>query len=621
MTWLRSFALAAVAAATLGAETIHLKTRDLEPEPDRYAYLSQPLKRRVAGSSHYVLQFTGPVTAERFGELRKRGITVTSYLPNSAVVIAAPDDFSVDGLPVRWVGRLEWPDKISPLIAKAGHIRKPQTYIIEFHADVAIEEARAIVREHGLGIIENPDLNPHHLLVTAWPGDLSRLASWDEVAYIFPASHELTAHERVYPCAGAVVQQAAVAQFATVGPGWPYSSTNGLVLGYVFSHLTAKLPSSTSQSEIRRAFNEWAKYIMLNWVQGTDSQAPQTVNILFAQGAHGDAYPFDSSGKVLAHTFYPAPPNPESIAGDLHLNDDERWQVGANIDLYSVVLHETGHALGLGHSDQPGDVMYPYYRLQTHLSDRDIETVRSLYPARDPSATNQATSPSHPTQPSPPSPPPAAAPLALTVTAPAAVSTTTASTVAISGTTTGGTGAVRVTWSTDGGFIGTAFGSATWLISAAPLSVGANSITITASDSAGHLATQQISVTRQQPAPSSPSPAPPSPPNPAPPTSPSPQPPGSPGDTTPPSLLVTYPASTIFSTTGSTITLKGLATDNVSVTSVTWSSSTGTSGVATGTTLWAAKDLPLVVGNNVITVKAFDAAGNYAWRAIIIVRQ
>ena len=34
------------------------------------------------------------------------------------------------------------------------------------------------------------------------------------------------------------------------------------------------------------------------------------------------------TGGVLAHTFYPAAPNPEPIAGDMHLDNDENWNAG-----------------------------------------------------------------------------------------------------------------------------------------------------------------------------------------------------------------------------------------------------------------------------------------------------
>ena len=68
------------------------------------------------------------------------------------------------------------------------------------------------------------------------------------------------------------------------------------------------------------------------------------------------------------------------------------------------------------------------------------------------------------------------------------------------------------------------------------------------------------------------------------------------------------------------MTITGTAADNVAVTAVKWSNSFGNGGAASGTANWSAS-VPLLVGNNVITIRAYDAAGNSAWRAITVVRR
>jgi hypothetical protein len=91
-------------------------------------------------------------------------------------------------------------------------------------------------------------------------------------------------------------------------------------------------------------------------------------------------------------------------------------------------------------------------------------------------------------------------------------------------------------------------------------------------------------------------------------------------DTVAPTLQIKSPGFTIASTTGSSVVVSGIAADNVAVTSVKWMNSTGDSGTASGTTSWSAT-IPLLIGTNVITVRAYDAAGNSGWRSVTVVRR
>jgi hypothetical protein len=374
------------------------------------------------------------------------------------------------------------------------------------HQDVPSAVGRRIVRRQGFMVLDHPGLLSGHLLVTGASEDLLELASNDEVAYVLPASPDLLGGQPVMSCAGPLTEAGPLGQYVEVGSGCPKDANRTVKLNYAFASLTSKVEANAARSEIARALGEWAHYANLHFSEASNPAAARTIAILFASRSHGDAYPFDGPGGVLAHTFYPAPPNGEPIAGDMHLDADENWRIGANIDLFSVALHEAGHALGLGHSDLPGSVMYPYYHLYTGLSADDIAGIRDLYGSGD------AAPPPVPGV--PPAQPPAAPPSA-------------------------------------------------------------------------------------PPPPSSP-------------------PQGGP-DRSPPSLRIASPAASIVSTTSASITISGTAADNVGVTAVNWSSSTGGSGAASGTNNWSAA-VPLLVGTATVTVRAYDAAGNSGWRAITAVR-
>jgi hypothetical protein len=455
-----------------------------------------------------------------------------------------------------------------------------------------MRRALQLLRGANVQILRHPDLLPNHVLVTATLPVVNQIAGFDEVAYIFPASTDLIQGNHVMACNGAEMTAGTVGQYVLVGNGWSGAGAGVVQLEYVFTQMSAKLPVAGAQSEIVRAFQEWAKNANVQFVPGASATGNQTVSVMFAEGLHGDNYPFEPGSPVLAHTFFPSPTDPEPLAGDMHLNEDQDWHIGTDIDLYTVALHEAGHALGLGHTDDPTTIMYPYYRFGAGLSSGDIAGVQALYGSPD-TATPPVTTPVTP----PPSLP-APAVLSLTIANPVGTSvTTTASSIRISGTASGGTGNLQVVWSNSQGGSGPAAGSANWSVASVPLAMGVNTILVVLSDAAGDSASQSIAVTRQAAS---------TPPVTTPPSG-------------PPSLTIASPAMTIVSTSAATIAFSGTAT--AGVTSLTWSNSTGASGNATGTAQWSVPAIPLLVGTNTITVKAYNASGASAWRAVTVVRQ
>ena len=516
-------------------DRLHLKARAVETLADPYDYLAAPPKRRAASRAHFVLQFRTPPGGERFEELRRRGVTVLRYVPDSGFLVASEDYPRLEGLDLRSAGRLRFFDKVSPLVAElAFDQEKPETFVVEFHPDVDPAEARALVGEHLLETRPHPGLLPHHLLVEGAPDRVLRLAEWEEVAYIYPASRDLAEGREVYACGGPETPFGLIGDYvARVGEGWDGPGRNATELSYFLQRLTGKLPEAQVRAEIQRALDVWARYVKVSFTPATREAAPRSIDILFARGPHGDQYPFDGRGKVLAHTFYPAPPNPETIAGDLHLDEDENWGIGENTDVFTVVLHELGHSLGLGHSDRPGAVMYPYYRRASSLTQEDIDAIRQIYavretapenppptppanPAPTPPANPAPTPPANPapTPPQPPAPKPPETPRskppdtprssdtvapALVITSPASNNVLTyAATIALRGAATDNVRVVEVRWSDSTGVSGLAQGTTNWATAELPLREGANTLTVRARDAAGNLGWRTVVVTRRK---------------------------------------------------------------------------------------------------------------------------
>ena len=540
--------------------------------PDRGAQPNHPARR------HYIVRFTGSEAGVR-ERLAGHGMTVVGRAGPKAFVVTSRGAAELVAAGVTGAEAFEPAGKLSPLMAEAAG-----GYVVEFHPDTVREQVRTLLEDAGWQVLDNAYLLPHQLLIIGDPARLTDLAAWDSVAYVFPASSDLMQGNPVAACAGALIGDDTVGQYVKVGSGWGGAGPDGVVeLRYGFASHSDKLPVSTVETEVGRAFAEWARYGKLRFLPSADTAAARTIAVLFARASHGDPYPFDGPGKILAHTFYPVPINREPIAGDMHLDDDEGWNVGSTVDLFSVALHEAGHALGLGHSDRPGTVMYPYYRMVTGLSDDDIAAIRDLYGSGDTPV---------------PANPPVAADLSLAIDLPASAAVNTpAAALPLAGRTQGGTGTVQVTWRNDRGGSGTAAGSTSWSVPSVALSPGQNIVTVSAADTSGHAVSQSVTATREAAN--------------APPAAP---------DSLPPALRIGYPSFTITAVSQAKIVLRGTASDNVGVAAVRWTNSTGSSGDAAGTQSWSA-EVPLLEGTNNITVRAYDSAGNSSWRAVTVIRR
>jgi hypothetical protein len=586
--------------------------------------------------------------------LRSRDIRPVAHIPDGWLSVSAPDDVDWSGLGILRAEILSAADKISPELFgfENGYL------VVEFHADTGRGEMRVIASRAGFEIVENPDVAPSQILVRGSREQIELLARWDEVAYVFPASGELAERRPVVACLGPQVGDLSVGQYVErVGEGWDGPGRNSTTLGYYYLSGTAMLPAGFIQAEFERALSEWAQYVDVQFVRSVSPLSSRTLTVLFGTRSHGDPFPFDGPGRVLAHTFYPAPPNPEPVAGDVHFDEDENWGLPGGLDFYSVALHEVGHALGLGHSDRPGAVMYAYYRRADGLAAEDVTAIQQLYAPR---ASSHAP-----------------APLAISMT-----SRVSGSVAVLDGTVTGGSGDVAVTWTNSRGGSGTAQGGRSWTVSVS-LHPGVNALTFRAVDSAGAEVARSITLQTSSKTSASLNLQV---------TSPSvsgvyrtdsnaivlsgtsagavrvswvssrgasgnaagaaswtsgsiPLLPGtnvltvtahSPEgskisrsieilcgghDSSGPGIQIQSPISTTVATSASSIVFRGTAWDSGGVVEVTWTSSNAFSGTASGTTSWTTKPIPLLVGINHITIRARDTAGNSSWRSVTVTRR
>jgi cell division septation protein DedD len=471
-------------------------------------------------SAHFVAIFQAVPTAADAQNLRDRGYSVFSFVPDNGLLVYGNPAADLSALGVVENYSLQVKDKLSAKLDST--TTAPLTVVVEMQpdADLGLLLLRLLVT--GSTLLPDQDLNTTEYLAQAPYATLQTVASWDDIAYIYPASSQMISGQEVVPCsmgnsAGAVLPVAANL-VPTFGDGWAGASHGSAALFYNLHTAALPLAESDVRSALQTVIAEWSSYAAITFTPTTQVDADTSVDISFPSGDHGDGFPFTPSGAVLAHTFYP-PPNPETIAGDMHVNYDEAWSVNGSLQLYPVMLHEMGHALGLGHSDSPSDVMYPYYQGTQHLASGDVQALQTLYAAPTQTVT-PTTTPSNPVAPSLPVTPTTPTTTPATPTTPTATPSTPAAgdtippliqiyspsmpailtyndSLTVEGFATDNVGVTQIVWTNSAGGSGSTAVTSPFVISGIALVPGVNRICIRASDAAGNAGTAYLSVTKR----------------------------------------------------------------------------------------------------------------------------
>lgn len=218
------------------------------------------------------------------------------------------------------------------------------------------------------------------------------------------------------PNCGAMSSDAPKAPFALFtlqGSQWPQPNGVGtpVTVTYSFNNFLdgglkdpngVSVPADYLRLVTLEAFSLWASVAPLHFVEVTDVGTP----VFNGNTAAYNAFPPTSFGQIrLNHRFingsdaengFPTtkalaffPGNGGNIAGDIHFDNGDPWAVvgtPSEPDVLGILTHEIGHAIGIGHSEISGAVMFPAALRRMGpgtgiLTPDDVAAVQAIYGA------------------------------------------------------------------------------------------------------------------------------------------------------------------------------------------------------------------------------------------------
>jgi Matrixin len=169
----------------------------------------------------------------------------------------------------------------------------------------------------------------------------------------------------------------------------PDGTQAGGISSRINAMLDAQMPRDVWRNAIVRAAQKWSEVANVNIAVVADNGAPfGSSGPMQGDPRFGDirigAMPM--ADDALATGTPPDPILAGTFSGDIVLNSNRAFTATS---LYSVALHEIGHALGLAPSTNPLSVMYNTYGTRTSLAAIDVASIRALYGIRaaDPNDT------------------------------------------------------------------------------------------------------------------------------------------------------------------------------------------------------------------------------------------